>query len=887
MGEVEVISEKEVLLSGHVKTYSTRKGFGFITSDELASICGDIFVYNTHLVGRIGLIPGEKVEFVLFYDPVTLRPQARNVRVLEATAGEQVDSVPSPEQLRKLQMIKDEALKAAADRGVSGTPQTASSPVGLNTAPGAGMKQQQAQQDAQAQKIRQAQEDAQRKVRGENLLLQELEWNSHRTETNPMFYPPSSTMAYPSEQNQIPKSLIPIGSEVTIVDFPIRQINGQKGVVKSFDESSLRYKVEVTLIEDNKKESKVQEFLMPRSKLKIETLTLNFEKGEKDMRQKQDAAKEILTKAMAGAPASKVNPQTAAVLDRFADPGPTPQQQAAAAHAQHQQAAYVAAKGMQDLQQQAWQQQMMLKGKAVAAAKGQLPFNPALGGKDILAMKGKGFMAGMQPGMPGMQPIQHGMQPMQPGMQPMQPGMQPQQPAQPPAQQQATQPSAQQYPQGKGRDPAQAGFDGKGGKPFEGKGSQPERKGASPPAEKPAEKEEEKQELSVEEVSGSAGKQWKVREGSKDFADAIVREAAEMSSMEIKRLVPGDRCVQAGPMRRVDPGVVRMPIKPSGWVTVHARQIGGPTFLELVSESELLAEREAPKQDYGDVPGLDIEACTYPLAFLLRFKLVAPILEDSHPIKGIQVIRLAEGRKHRGDKKDKRDRREDRGEPGDRDERRQDREERRQEREERRQEREERRGGDRDQRRGDRRGDREERRGDREERREDRNDRRRDDQGTTKPPNEDEQNDDYNGYNNWYDGWYDGYDNRKGNNNKGSGKGNSKGSVGKGKNSKGDGKKGSKDKDGNSGRKDDAYNNRKGGDDWKENRKGDENAGKGTGRENGGNAGKGAAEKHQSNNTTTDSSTGSPHVPKQAEEVKTSAPEEAVVQGSVADCAQQ
>jgi len=120
MGEVEVISEKEVLLSGHVKTYSTRKGFGFITSDELASICGDIFVYNTHLVGRIGLIPGEKVEFVLFYDPVTLRPQARNVRVLEATAGEQVDSVPSPEQLRKLQMIKDEALKAAADRGVSG-----------------------------------------------------------------------------------------------------------------------------------------------------------------------------------------------------------------------------------------------------------------------------------------------------------------------------------------------------------------------------------------------------------------------------------------------------------------------------------------------------------------------------------------------------------------------------------------------------------------------------------------------------------------------------------------------------------------------------------------------------------------------------------------------
>ena len=29
-------------------------------------------------------------------------------------------------------------------------------------------------------------------------------------------------------------------------------------------------------------------------------------------------------------------------------------------------------------------------------------------------------------------------------------------------------------------------------------------------------------------------------------------------------------------MVRVDPGVLRMPIKPLGWVTVHARLIGGP-----------------------------------------------------------------------------------------------------------------------------------------------------------------------------------------------------------------------------------------------------------------------------------------------------------------------
>ncbi len=77
-----------------------------------------------------------------------------------------------------------------------------------------------------------------------------------------------------------------------------------------------------------------------------------------------------------------------------------------------------------------------------------------------------------------------------------------------------------------------------------------------------------------------------------------VREAADMSSLETRRLLPGDTCVQAGETIRVDPGVVRMPIEPDGWVTVHARAIGGPTFLELAPEDEVESE-----PDYGDVPG--------------------------------------------------------------------------------------------------------------------------------------------------------------------------------------------------------------------------------------------------------------------------------------------
>ena len=54
-------------LKARVKTYSAHKGFGFLHSSELEELCGDVFVFNTHLVGRLGLIAGEKVEFVLIW----------------------------------------------------------------------------------------------------------------------------------------------------------------------------------------------------------------------------------------------------------------------------------------------------------------------------------------------------------------------------------------------------------------------------------------------------------------------------------------------------------------------------------------------------------------------------------------------------------------------------------------------------------------------------------------------------------------------------------------------------------------------------------------------------------------------------------------------------
>lgn len=80
------------------------------------------------------------------------------------------------------------------------------------------------------------------------------------------------------------KAMIPVGSEVTIIDFPIREINGQKGVVKMYDEKTGRYKVEMHSTKNGQKGP--QEFLLGKEKLKIEALTLpqNSPEQEKSLR---------------------------------------------------------------------------------------------------------------------------------------------------------------------------------------------------------------------------------------------------------------------------------------------------------------------------------------------------------------------------------------------------------------------------------------------------------------------------------------------------------------------------------------------------------------------------------------------------------------------------
>lgn len=68
---------------------------------------------------------------------------------------------------------------------------------------------------------------------------------------------------------------------------------------------------------------------------------------------------------------------------------------------------------------------------------------------------------------------------------------------------------------------------------------------------------------------------------SKKFTDIIVRATMEVGSDTLRRIQPGDVAIQRGQTMLMENGLVRMQIEPDGgWVTVHARNIQGPTFLE-------------------------------------------------------------------------------------------------------------------------------------------------------------------------------------------------------------------------------------------------------------------------------------------------------------------
>mmetsp|Transcript_35267 Transcript_35267/g.56738 ORF Transcript_35267/g.56738 Transcript_35267/m.56738 type:complete len:309 (-) Transcript_35267:149-1075(-) len=82
---------------------------------------------------------------------------------------------------------------------------------------------------------------------------------------------------------------------------------------------------------------------------------------------------------------------------------------------------------------------------------------------------------------------------------------------------------------------------------------------------------------------GRPGQVWVVAH-SPHFTDVIVRASQEVTSKEVRRVLPGEVCSQRDMTITLPSGLVRMPIQPDGWVTVHARHINGPTFLTEAPE---------------------------------------------------------------------------------------------------------------------------------------------------------------------------------------------------------------------------------------------------------------------------------------------------------------
>ncbi|CAK9088620.1 Sec14 cytosolic factor (Phosphatidylinositol/phosphatidyl-choline transfer protein) (PI/PC TP) (Sporulation-specific protein 20) [Durusdinium trenchii] len=203
---------------GRVKSYNTRKGFGFIMVPEFPR---DVFVYNSHLIGRIGLLPGEPVLFDLVVEGG--RPQARNVKVTgDATPVEQENSAENLATIKKVIAEQMPHLQPAPG-GQSMRDYTlamAAAAAEVPTTMPAGAQAAKSPEELLKEQIRKAQSDA----------------TSRQS--------PGMKPEVPIPRSD-PGGNIPNGSKIKVVEFPAPDVNGCLGTVRGFDAASGRYSVEV------------------------------------------------------------------------------------------------------------------------------------------------------------------------------------------------------------------------------------------------------------------------------------------------------------------------------------------------------------------------------------------------------------------------------------------------------------------------------------------------------------------------------------------------------------------------------------------------------------------------------------------------------------------
>lgn len=85
--------------------------------------------------------------------------------------------------------------------------------------------------------------------------------------------------------------------------------------------------------------------------------------------------------------------------------------------------------------------------------------------------------------------------------------------------------------------------------------------------------------------SGKPGSWWRVHNHLGE--ELVVREGVSLKSIDVRRVPPGELVQQGGLARSLvsghAKGCIRLPVRPSGWVTADATRAGGPKYLVRAS----------------------------------------------------------------------------------------------------------------------------------------------------------------------------------------------------------------------------------------------------------------------------------------------------------------
>lgn len=652
-------------MTGRVKSYNTKKGFGFI---DMPSYPRDIFVYNAHLIGRVGLVAGECVEFSIILDGD--RPQARQVRVISMPNKAALPGNPLNAMKQAMAMPRPSPQQILRSSGPDALPNTV-----LPQRPGGslGGLVKKTPEEQLFEKIREAQSLSATDKRQKQ--VQQTSSAAAVAERLNSLSGATGISAGEPEGSFMDEGAIPRNASIRVTNFPATEVNDCVGVVQGYDALTGRYNVIVEMRKEGNMPAETVPLQLREEYLRVENMPSDGKGGKplgagggSLMSTAQISSPPATGPAMSSALQKSANE----ALKRFSQlaqpkqpysgmppaafgPGGFPPSQQPPSSQQQQ---------PPPSQQMNFMQQQQMGGKGPEPRFSQRTGPPGSGGMpDPFGRGGKGDQAAEPPGgnpfqqmsmlnrqfppsstsMQQQQQQQQGgsFAGMRPGAGPTQPkgapkgggldggqgckggGKRPgeegpggpgrQQPQQPPAAQRQTHstgtplehfarpmaggPGVGQMPHppfanlgpGGAQLPPQpkAQFDGPGGPQSMGPGgfSQggPQDQGQQKFGNTPSE--------------GRTGQMWKVLQ-SKEFCDVIVRETQEVASQELRRIMPNEVCMQRGPTVVISTGLVRMPISPEGWVTVHARAIGGPTFLEEVDRQFMSQQQPRAKQQH-------------------------------------------------------------------------------------------------------------------------------------------------------------------------------------------------------------------------------------------------------------------------------------------------